>query len=81
MEAFASRGRQDRVARRRVVPASRLHRDQLEQALEERRQVLQRSRYCGAVDQGRQERREVDEAVLPHVQGQPNAVTTVRLGL
>ncbi len=36
-------------------------------------QVLQRSRHGRAVDQGRQERRQVDEALLPHVQGQPDA--------
>ena len=59
----------------------RVHRDQHEQVLEERREVLQRSRHGGAMDQGGQERREVDEALLPHVQGQPDAVATVRLGL
>ena len=77
----AARGRQDRVARRRAVPASRLHRDQLEQALEERGEVLQRSRYCGAVDQGGQECDQVDEALLPHIQGQPDSLATVRAGL
>ena len=81
MAASASRGGQDRVARRRVVPACRIHRDQLEQALEERREVLQRSRHRRAVDQGRQERRQMDEALLPHVQRQPSSVATVRVGL
>ena len=79
--AGAARGGQDRMARGRVVPACRIHRDQLEQAIEERREVLQRSRHSGAVDQGRQERRQMDEALLPHVQGQSDAAATVRLGL
>jgi hypothetical protein len=77
----SGRGGQDRMARGRVVPASRLHRDQPEQALEERREVLQRSRHGRAVDQGGQERCQMDEALLPDVQGQSDAFATVRLGL
>ena len=37
----------------RTVSPRGLHRDQLEQAVEERGEVLQRSRHCRAVDQGR----------------------------
>ena len=70
-----------RMAYRRVVPACRIHRDQLEQALKERGQVLQRSRYGGAVDQRRKECREMDEALLPYVQGQSDAAATLCLGL
>ena len=33
------------------------------------------------MDQGRQEHRQMDEALLPHVQGQSDAVATVRVGL
>ena len=50
-------------------------------AVQKRGQVLQRSWHCGAVDQGRQERGQMDEALLPHVQGQPDAVAVVCLGL
>ena len=81
LAAAAPCSRQGRVARRGTVPASRLHCDQLEQALEECDQVLQRSWHGGAVDQRRQERRQMDEALLPHVQGQPDTVAVVRLGL
>jgi len=81
MAASASRGGQNRVARRRVVPACWIHRDQLAPALEERREVLQRSRHSRAVDQGRQERRQMDEALLPDVQRQPSSVATVCVGL
>ena len=81
MAASASRGGQDRVARRRAVPASWIHRDQLEPALEERREVLQRSGHRRAVDQGKQERRQMDDALLPDVQRQPSSVATLRLGL
>ena len=38
--ASASRGRQNRVARRGVVPARGFHRDELEQAVQERGEVL-----------------------------------------
>ena len=41
-------------------------------------QVLQRQRYCRAVDQGRQERRQMDEALLPHVQGQSGVSIRLR---
>ena len=77
----ASRGGQGRVASRRVVPTNRFHRDQPHLALEARGQVLQRSRHVRAVDQGRQERRQVDQALLPHVQEQPGPLANLRVGL
>ncbi len=79
--AVASRGGQDRTARGRVVPAGRFHHDEPPVAQEARSAVLQRSRHGRAVDQGRQERGEVDEALLPHVQGQPSPLAVVRLGV
>ena len=42
---------------------------------------LQRPGHGGAVDQGGQERAEVDAAVVPPVQGQPGAAAAVRPGL
>jgi len=36
---------------------------------------------AGAMDQGGQERREVDEALLPDVQGQPDPFAVVRVGI
>ncbi len=69
------------LARGRVVSPRRIHRDQSHEALEERCEVLQRSRHRRAVDQRREERGEVDKALLPHVQGQPDSPTTVRTGL
>ena len=50
-------------------------------AVEARGAVLQWPGYCGAVDQGGQERGQVDQALLPDVQGQPGSIVVVRLGL
>ncbi len=47
----------------------------------QRRAVLQWPGHGGAVDQGRQERGQVDEALLPHVQRQPSPVAVVCVGL
>jgi len=44
-------------------------------------EVLQRSWHGGTVDQGRQERREVDTAELPRLRGQPGAAAAVRPGI
>src|SRR5205807_212480 len=44
-------------------------------------QVLQRSGYGGAMDQGGRERPEVDAAVVPPIQGQPGPSAIVRLGV
>jgi len=43
--------------------------------------LRQRSRYGRAVDKRRQERRQVDQALLPHVQRQPGPLAVIRLGL
>ena len=43
--------------------------------------VLQRSRHGRAVDQGGQERGEVDAAVVPRLHGQPGAAAAVRPGV
>ena len=43
--------------------------------------VLQPARHGGAVDQGRQERGELDAAVLPRLRGQPGAAAAVRPGV
>jgi len=79
--ASTPRDRQGQAARRGAVSSRRFHRDQLEQALEERGEVLQRSWYGGAVDQRGQERRQMDKALLPNLQGQPDAIAAFRLGL
>src|SRR5262249_25520921 len=59
----------------------RLPRHQPQVALEERRPLLQPQGYGGAVDQGGQERGEVDQAVVPALQGQCSAVAAVRPGV
>src|SRR5262245_42383861 len=74
-------GGESGVACGRTVPTGWFHRHQPEVAREEGRSLLQPAGYGGAVDQGRQECGEVDEAVVPAVQGQRGAVATVRLGL
>src|SRR5262249_37167584 len=58
--SLAACGGQDRMARGRVVPPGRLRGDQPEEGPEAGGQVLQRARYGRAVDQGGQERPEVD---------------------
>ena len=74
-------GGQGRVASGRVVPARGLHRHQSLLAVQERGQVLQWSRHGRAMDQGRQECGTVDQALLPQVQRQSDAVAVVCLGL
>jgi hypothetical protein len=66
----APRGRQGRVASGRALSPRRLHRHQPEASRRARRGVLQPARHGGTVDQGRQERRQVDAAVVPQVQPQ-----------
>ena len=79
--SLAAGGGQDRMARGRVVPPGRVRGDQPEAQPEAGGQVLQRPRHGGAVDQGGEERGEVDAAVVPPVQGQPGAAAAVRPGL
>lgn len=81
LESTAPRGGQDRVARGRVVPARGVPRHQSLLAVQERGQVLQRSWHGRAVDQGGQERGEADEALLPHIPGQPDTASALRVGL
>src|SRR5262245_7614873 len=73
-------GGESGVACGRTVPTGRFPRHQPEVALEEGRSLLQPAGYGGAVDQGRQECGEVDQAVVPALQGQRGAVATVRPG-
>src|SRR5512142_2040325 len=72
---------QDRMARGRVVPPRRIRGDQPEAESETGDQILQREGYGGAMDQGGEERGEVDAAVMPSVQGQPGAASAVRARL
>ena len=53
----------------------------LKAADEARGPLLQPNGHGGTVDQGGQERRQVDEAVVPAVQGQRDAAAVVRPGL
>src|SRR6266478_527024 len=56
--------REGRVAPRRAVPAHRLHRDEPPSPGQEGGRFLQRAGDGGAVDQGRQERGQVDPALV-----------------
>ena len=58
------RGGESRVAFGRVISACGVHRDESTETSEERCEVLQRPGHSRVMDQGRQERGEVDEVVL-----------------
>src|SRR5262249_16881462 len=62
-----------RVASRRTLSARRLHRDEHEPPGRARGRVLQQARHVRAMDQGRQERDQMDAAVVPDVRGQRRA--------
>lgn len=64
-----------------VLPSCGVHCNQPHKAFEERREILQRSWHSRAVDQGREERGQVDEALLSHVQVQLDASVDTRAGL
>ena len=70
-----------RVASRRVVPARRLRRDEHLEASRGRHSLLQWPGHGRTMDQGGQVRAQVDEALLPHVPGQPDSSAAVRPGL
>ena len=57
------------MAQGRAVPAGGVHRDQLAPERGRCGEVLQPAGCCRAVNQGRQERGAVDEAVLPRFRG------------
>ena len=69
------------MAQRRTVPSCRIYRDQPETARQTGGAVLQPAWHGGAVDQGRQERRQMDAPILSRLCGQPSAAATVRVGL
>ena len=76
-----ARGGQGGMAQRRTVPSRRVHRDQSNPARQTGGAVLQPAGHGGAVDQGRQERGQMDAPVLSRLCGQPGAAATVRAGL
>src|SRR5208283_5115542 len=65
----------------RTVSSCRIYRDQSNPARQTGGAVLQPARHGGAVDQGRQERGQMDEAVLSRLCGQSGATAPVRAGL
>ena len=81
LDTSTSHGGQDQVASRRVVPTRRVNRDPPGKVVHDRGQVLQRSWHGGTMDQGKPELPQVDEYFLPLVQGQPDAIAVVYLGL
>ncbi len=70
MAQASPRGGEDRAPQGRVVPAGGLHRDEPASEGLAGRDVLQRAWHGRAVDQGGQERREVDAAELSRLRGQ-----------
>src|SRR5208282_5165390 len=69
------------MAQGRIVPPRRVHRDQSGSASQTGGAVLQPTGNGGAVDQGRQERRQVDAPVLSRLCGQPSAVAAICAGV
>src|SRR5208283_3774364 len=69
------------MAQWRTIPSCRIYRDQSNPARQTGGAVLQAAGNGGAVDQGRQERRQMDEAVLSRLCGQSSAAAPVRAGL
>ena len=72
---------QGRMASGRAVPARRLHRHQPGATSQARRHLLQPARLGRAVDQGRQERDQMDAAVMPNLRRQcrPSPIARARL--
>src|SRR6202049_3443357 len=64
------------MASGRVVPARRVHRHQPAALCRGRRRLLQPARHLRAVHQGRQERDQVDAAVMPHLRRQRGSPST-----
>lgn len=81
LERVAPRGGEGGVARGRAVPTRGLHRDQPAPGRRGRGPLLQRTRDRRAVDQGGQERGEVDPALLPRLRRQPCPAATLRPGV
>ncbi len=71
-------GRQDRVARQRVVSTRGLHRHESSVASKESGQVQQRSWNGGAIDQGGQKCRQLATALLPDLPGQSRPTATLQ---
>src|SRR5271163_2762860 len=69
------------MAQWRTVPSCRIYRDQSGPARQTGGAVLQPAGHGGAVDQGREERAQLDPPVLSRLCGQPGAAATVRAGL
>ena len=70
-----------RVASRRVVPARRFRCHEHLEASRGRHSLLQWPGHGRTMDQGGQVRAQVDEALLPHVPGQPDSSAALRPGL
>src|SRR6266516_3910299 len=81
LEDTAPRGGQGRVAPGRALSARRLHRHQHDETGGARRCLLQSARHGGAVDQGRQERRQVDAALMLLVRRQRRPASAACAGL
>ena len=81
LECFPKSGGQDGVAPGRTVSQNRLHRDQPELSSHRDSPFLQRPRYGGAMDKGRQIRPELDQVVVSQVRGQSGQAGTLRTGL
>jgi hypothetical protein len=67
LEQVAPRRGQGGMAPRRAVPARRLHRQQSAALSRGHRRLLQPARHVRAAHQGRQERDQMDAAVMPHL--------------
>jgi hypothetical protein len=81
LEDTAPRGGQGRVAPGRALSARRVQCHQPVTPGRTRRRILQSARHGGAVDQGRQERRQVDAAVMLLVRCQRSASSVACAGL
>src|SRR5262249_17265430 len=81
LASTASRSREGRMASRRAVPARRLHRDEPPPSRQEGGRLLQRVREGGAMDQGGQERRQVDPALVHDLPGQRGPPAAPRAGI
>ena len=81
VEQQAPGGRQDRVASGPAISACGVHRNQPVAARRAGDEVLQRQGHSGAVHQGRQERDQLDAAVMSQLPQQRGASSAARLGL
>ena len=81
LEQAAPRRRQGRMASGRAVPARRLHRHQPGALCRGHRRLLQPARHVRAVHQRRQERDQMDPAVMPDLRRQRRASSAPCAGL